>query len=63
MAPLTDERCSYNSMIKYVTIRELKGWYEFIGEQTITDAILDRVVHNAHRIKLKSESLKKIMKK
>ena len=25
MAPLTDERCSYNAMIEYVTIRKLKG--------------------------------------
>jgi hypothetical protein len=24
-APLIDERCSYNSMIEYVTIRKLKG--------------------------------------
>jgi hypothetical protein len=24
-APLTDERCSYNSMIEYITIRKLKG--------------------------------------
>ena len=25
MAPITDERCSYNAMIQYVTIRKLKG--------------------------------------
>jgi hypothetical protein len=24
-APLSDERCSYNAMIEYVTIRKLKG--------------------------------------
>jgi hypothetical protein len=24
-APLTDERCNYNAMIEYVTIRKLKG--------------------------------------
>lgn len=28
-------------------------------QQTIADAILDRVVHNAHRIELKGESLRK----
>jgi len=27
MAPLTDERCSYNAMIEYVTIRKLKGHF------------------------------------
>jgi len=37
----------------------IKGWYEVIGEQTIADAILDRVVHNAHRVELKGESLRK----
>lgn len=34
-------------------------WHEVIGEKTIADAILDRIVHNAHRIELKGESLRK----
>lgn len=34
-------------------------WYEIIGNPTIADAILDRLVHNAHRIDLKGESLRK----
>ena len=34
-------------------------WYEIIGESTIADAILDRMVHSAHRIELKGESLRK----
>lgn len=34
-------------------------WYEVIGEKTIADAILDRIVHDAHRIELKGESLRK----
>lgn len=34
-------------------------WYEIIGESTIADAILDRMVHTAHRIELKGESLRK----
>jgi DNA replication protein DnaC len=34
-------------------------WHEVIGEQTIADAILDRIVHNAHRIEMKGESLRK----
>jgi DNA replication protein DnaC len=34
-------------------------WYEVIGESTIADAILDRMVHTAHRIDLKGESLRK----
>jgi DNA replication protein DnaC len=34
-------------------------WYEVIGEKTIADAILDRIVHDAHRIELKGESMRK----
>jgi DNA replication protein DnaC len=34
-------------------------WYDVIGESTIADAILDRVVNGAHRIDLKGESLRK----
>ena len=34
-------------------------WHEVIGEQTIADAILDRIVHDAHRIEMKGESLRK----
>ncbi len=35
------------------------SWYEVIGEATIADAILDRLVHTSHRIELKRESLRK----
>lgn len=35
------------------------GWHELIGEPTIADAILDRIVHSSHRIQLKGESLRK----
>lgn len=34
-------------------------WHEIIGEHTIADAILDRIVHDAHRIEMKGESLRK----
>ena len=35
-------------------------WYEIIGNPTIADAILDRLVHNAYRIELTGESLRKM---
>ena len=35
------------------------SWYDVIGEATIADAILDRLVHTSHRIELKGESLRK----
>ena len=34
-------------------------WYEIIGNPTIADAILDRLVHNAYRIELSGNSLRK----
>ena len=37
----------------------ISGWHELIGEGTIADAILDRIVHSSHRIQLKGESLRK----
>ncbi len=34
-------------------------WHHSIGEPTLADAILDRLVHNAYKIKLKGESMRK----
>jgi len=34
-------------------------WHEIIGDPTLADAILDRLIHNAYRIKLKGESMRK----
>lgn len=34
-------------------------WHDIIGEPTIADAILDRIVHQAHRLELKGASLRK----
>jgi len=34
-------------------------WHELIGDATVADAILDRLVHNAYRLELKGESRRK----
>lgn len=34
-------------------------WHELIGDATVADAILDRLIHGAHRIELKGESMRK----
>lgn len=34
-------------------------WHDVIGEKTIADAVLDRIVHSAHRIEMTGESLRK----
>jgi DNA replication protein DnaC len=37
----------------------IANWYEYIGESTIADAIMDRLAVNAHRFDLKGPSLRK----
>lgn len=37
----------------------VQGWYDIIGEKTIADAILDRLIHQAHRLELQGESMRK----
>lgn len=37
----------------------VQGWYDIIGEKTIADAVLDRLIHQSHRIDLKGESMRK----
>ena len=34
-------------------------WHDLIGDPTLADAILDRVIHNAHRLQLRGDSLRK----
>ena len=38
----------------------VKRWHEALADPTMADAILDRLVHNAHKIELKGESMRKI---
>jgi DNA replication protein DnaC len=69
LAPLTgDQR---RDLLEIVDDRHNRGstivnsqlpvdhWHEVIGDPTIADAVLDRLVHNAHRLVLKGESLRK----
>jgi hypothetical protein len=39
--------------------RPVDAWHALIGEPTSTDAILDRIVHKAHRIELDGETIRK----
>jgi DNA replication protein DnaC len=34
-------------------------WHQLIGQPTLADAILDRLIHNAHRLQLSGDSLRK----
>ncbi len=37
----------------------VKNWHAYLGEPTVADAILDRLVHNAHKIQLSGDSMRK----
>ena len=39
----------------------INQWHQSIGDATLADAILDRLLHNAHKLTLKGESMRKIM--
>ncbi len=69
MAPLTEterrdflEICDgrYQAHSTLLTSQlPVSSWHVQIGDPTIADSILDRLVHNAHRIELKGESMRK----
>ena len=69
MAPLADterrdfleiceDRYQRRSMILTSQLPVAK-WHEQIGDPTLADSILDRLVHNAHRIEMRGESMRK----
>ncbi len=37
----------------------IEAWHEYLGDPTLADAILDRLVHNAYKISLKGDSMRK----
>ncbi len=39
----------------------IDSWHEIVGEPTFADAILDRIIHNAYRLELQGESMRKLM--
>lgn len=56
---IMDDRYGENStvMISQLPVSE---WYGAIGDNTLADAILDRIVHNSYRLELGGESMRKI---
>lgn len=39
----------------------VKEWHSYLGNATIADAMMDRLIHSSHRIELKGESMRKVM--
>lgn len=55
---IIDDRYNSNSTI-IASQMPVSAWYEIIGEGTVADAILDRIVNSSHRINLTGESMRK----
>jgi DNA replication protein DnaC len=55
---IVEDRYNCGSMVITSQV-PVERWYEIVGNPTLADAILDRVVHNAHRIELKGETRRK----
>ena len=53
------ERHLYNRSTIVTSQLPIDQWHASIGDSTLADAILDRLVHNAYKINLKGESLRK----
>jgi DNA replication protein DnaC len=57
---ICDDRYQRRSMI-LTSQMPVAHWHEQIGDATIADSILDRLLHNAHRIELNGESMRKVL--
>ena len=58
--PIDPERFRYASRSTLVTSQlPLAQWHELLGDPTLADAILDRLVHNAYKLELKGGSMRK----
>ena len=69
LAPLTDSGRRdlleilddrYNTRSTLITSQlPIDAWHAYLGDPTLADAILDRVIHNAHKLELRGDSLRK----
>lgn len=57
---LVDDRYQLHSTIIVGQI-PMENWHQLLPDPTVADAILDRLVHNAHKIKLDGDSMRKIL--
>jgi DNA replication protein DnaC len=55
---IVEERHKNKSTI-YTSQIPLKNWFDIIGDSTIADAVMDRVINNSHVIKLEGDSMRK----
>ncbi len=54
-----EDRCQTRSTV-VASQAPVEKWYELMPDSTVADAVMDRLVHNAHKIALRGESMRKI---
>jgi DNA replication protein DnaC len=57
---IEDRHSRYSTII--TSQLPVSAWHQYINENTVADAILDRIIHQAQRIELRGESLRKTTK-
>lgn len=55
------EERMFNGAIIITAQLPINEWHAYLGNETIADAMMDRLIHTAHKINLKGESMRKLM--
>lgn len=55
-----DDRYGEKSIVM-VSQLPVNEWHGVIGDNAVADAILDRIIHNSHRLELGGESMRKVV--
>ncbi|MCT7557928.1 ATP-binding protein [Aliarcobacter butzleri] len=59
---IIEDRTELNSTI-ITSQLPVSSWYNYLNNDTVADAILDRIIHSSHRIELEGESMRKLRSK
>ena len=59
---IIEDRTEINSTI-ITSQLPVSNWYDYLNNDTVADAILDRIIHSSHRIELEGESMRKLRSK
>lgn len=57
------EERMFNGVIIMTAQLPIKEWHAYLGNETIADAMMDRLIHASHKIEMKGESMRKLLAK
>ena len=55
------EESTFNGSLIITAQLPIKEWYAYLGNETIADAMMDRLIHTAHKIELKGPSMRELL--